>query len=37
MGDGRAEESSVIGEGGKTEISLVSEADGRQACIRESL
>ena len=36
MGDGRAEGSSAIGDGGQAAISLMPDADGTHVCIFES-
>ena len=36
MGDGRAEGSSAIGDGGQAAISLTPDADGTRVCIFES-
>ena len=37
MGDGRAEGSSAIGDGGQAAISLTPDADGTRVCVFESL
>ena len=37
MGDGRAEGSSAIGDGGQAAISLTPDIDGTHVCIFESL
>ena len=37
MGDGSAEESSAIGDGGQAAISFMPDVDGMHVCIFESL